>query len=82
VHINNGASEIWCAPHTLRDWELEDMIVLGNVTAHAGPFGLGGISLEIPRGHCAVLMGRTACGKTTILETLCGLKPARDAQHE
>ncbi len=53
------------------------MIVLGNVTVHAGPFGLGGISLEIPRGHCAVLLGRTACGTTTLLETLCGRKPAR-----
>jgi molybdate/tungstate transport system ATP-binding protein len=52
------------------------MIALENVTVRAGAFCLTGISLEIPRGHYGVLMGRTACGKTTILETLCGLKPA------
>ena len=53
------------------------MIALENVTVRAGTFSLSGISLEIPRGQYGVLMGRTACGKTTILETLCGLKPAR-----
>jgi len=53
------------------------MIALENVTVRAGTFSLGGISLEIPKGQYGVLMGRTACGKTTILETLCGLKPAR-----
>ncbi len=53
------------------------MIALENVTVRAGAFSLGGISLEVPQGHYGVLMGRTACGKTTILETLCGLKPAR-----
>jgi len=53
------------------------MIALENVTVRAGTFNLRGISLEIPKGHYGVLMGRTACGKTTILETLCGLKPAR-----
>jgi ABC-type sugar transport system ATPase subunit len=53
------------------------MIALENVTACAGAFSLSGISLEIPTGHYGVLMGRTACGKTTILETICGLKPIR-----
>jgi molybdate/tungstate transport system ATP-binding protein len=51
------------------------MIALENVTVRAGAFRLAGVSLEIPTGHYGVLMGRTACGKTTILETLCGLKP-------
>jgi molybdate/tungstate transport system ATP-binding protein len=53
------------------------MIVLENVTVRSGTFSLCGVSLEIPKGRYGVLMGRTACGKTTILETLCGLKPAR-----
>jgi len=53
------------------------MIVLENVTVRAGTFSLSGLSLEIPTGQYGVLMGRTACGKTTILETICGLKPAR-----
>jgi molybdate/tungstate transport system ATP-binding protein len=53
------------------------MIALENVTIRAGAFSLSGISLEIPTGRYGVLMGRTACGKTTLLETICGLKPAR-----
>lgn len=53
------------------------MIVLDNLTAQAGAFHLEGISLEIGDGQYGVLMGRTACGKTTILETLCGLKPVQ-----
>jgi len=53
------------------------MIVLENLTVQAGAFRLAGISLEIPDGQYGVLMGRTACGKTTILETICGLKTAR-----
>lgn len=53
------------------------MIALENVAVRAGTFRLAGISFEIPRGQYGVLMGRTACGKTTILETVCGLKPIR-----
>jgi len=53
------------------------MIALENVTAGAGTFRLPGISFEIPTGQYGVLMGRTACGKTTILETICGLKACR-----
>jgi molybdate/tungstate transport system ATP-binding protein len=53
------------------------MIALDNVTVCAGAFRLAGISLEIPTGQYGVLMGRTACGKTTILETICGLKAPR-----
>jgi molybdate/tungstate transport system ATP-binding protein len=53
------------------------MIALENVTVRAGTFSLSGISLEIPKGCYGVLMGRTACGKTTIMETLCGLKAVR-----
>ena len=30
--------------------------------------------MEIPAGHCGVLMGKTGCGKTTLLEAICGLK--------
>ena len=56
------------------------MIALENVTVRAGAFSLSGISLEIPTGQYGVLMGRTACGKTTILETVCGLKPARSGR--
>ncbi len=50
------------------------MIVLDDLTVQAGAFRLAGISLAIDEGQYGVLMGRTACGKTTILETVCGLK--------
>jgi ABC-type sugar transport system ATPase subunit len=34
------------------------------------------ISLEIRTGQYGVLMGKTGCGKTTLLEVICGLRPA------
>lgn len=50
------------------------MIRLENVVVQAGSFRLANIDLEIPTGQYAVLMGRTGCGKTTLLETICGLR--------
>jgi ABC-type sugar transport system ATPase subunit len=56
------------------------MILLDNLTVCSGPFRLEGLSFAVPTGQYAVLMGRTGSGKTTILETLCGLKPALGGQ--
>ena len=42
----------------------------------AGSFALEGINLDIGRGEHVVLMGATGCGKTMLLETICGLRPA------
>src|SRR5206468_8482567 len=39
-------------------------------------FALDRISFAIPAGEYGVLMGRTGSGKTTILETICGLRSA------
>lgn len=50
------------------------MITLKNVTLSAGAFRIADVSFEIPQGAYGVLMGRTGCGKTTILEAVCGLK--------
>ena len=52
------------------------MIAVDNLTVRAGSFSLGDLSFEVPTGQYAVLMGRTGSGKTTVLETLCGLKHA------
>ena len=50
------------------------MITLNNVSICSGEFKLQNISFEVPSGKYGVLMGRSGCGKTTILETICGLR--------
>ena len=50
------------------------MIELRNVGIRAGEFQLSGISFRVEPGQYAVLMGRTGRGKTTILESICGLR--------
>lgn len=45
---------------------------------HAGSFALRDVSFRIRRGTCTALMGPTGCGKTTLLEALCGLRQIRD----
>jgi len=54
--------------------ELRDLRV--GAGAGEAAFRLSGIDLVVPTGEYAVLMGRSGCGKTTLLETICGLKPA------
>lgn len=53
-----------------------DKIAFEDLAIRAGDFERRGISLRVPAGECAVLMGKTGCGKTTLMETLCGLRPA------
>ncbi len=50
------------------------MIELRDVGLHAGEFVLSDISFKVDTGQYAVLMGRTGRGKTTILESICGLR--------
>jgi ABC-type sugar transport system ATPase subunit len=50
------------------------MISVEQLSVRAGDFRIEGISFEVPTGEYGVLMGRTGCGKTTILEAICGLK--------
>lgn len=51
-------------------------IQLENLALSAGTFARVGLDLQVPDGGYAVLMGRTGCGKTTLLETVCGLRPS------
>ena len=51
------------------------MISVKNLSLEVGEFALENVSFEVPsRSYCA-LMGKTGCGKTTILEAVCGLRP-------
>ncbi len=52
------------------------MIVIDDLTVTSGAFRLEGVSLEVPPGSYTALMGRTGCGKTSLLETIAGLLPA------
>ena len=51
------------------------MIAVENLSIRQGDFSLDGVSLELVDGEYGVLMGRSGCGKTTILEAVCGLRP-------
>jgi ABC-type sugar transport system ATPase subunit len=67
------------------------VIRLESIGWRVGTFHLDAISLSIPTGNYGVLMGRTGCGKTTLLEIICGLRRPlagrvligdRDVTHE
>jgi ABC-type sugar transport system ATPase subunit len=67
------------------------VIRLNNITWQTGNFRLENVHLSVPTGSYAVLMGRTGCGKTTLLEIICGLRRPlsgqvwvddRDVTHE
>jgi ABC-type sugar transport system ATPase subunit len=51
------------------------MIQLQNMSIRLGKFALSGVSLVVPAGQYAVLMGKSGCGKSTILEAVAGLRP-------
>lgn len=53
------------------------MIAVEDMEYSVGDFQLRGISFEVPTASYGVLMGRTGCGKTTVLEVICGLRPLR-----
>jgi ABC-type sugar transport system ATPase subunit len=48
------------------------MIALDQVVVRAGEFTLGPVSLEVPAGGYALLIGPTGSGKTTLLEAVAG----------
>ena len=53
------------------------MILVEDLHIRAGDFSLDNVSLSVAGGDYAVLMGRTGSGKTTFIETLCGLLPVQ-----
>jgi ABC-type sugar transport system ATPase subunit len=52
------------------------MIELQKVSWQVDGFSLTGVSCVVPKGDYAVLMGPTGCGKTTVVEIICGLRKA------
>jgi len=50
------------------------MIDVERLSLQMGAFAIENLSFSIPAGRYAVLMGRTGCGKTSVLEAVCGLR--------
>jgi molybdate transport system ATP-binding protein len=50
------------------------MIDVDHLCLQQGAFKLADISFHVPRGKYALLMGKTGCGKTTVLEVVAGLR--------
>jgi molybdate/tungstate transport system ATP-binding protein len=56
------------------------MIEVTQLALRQGSFSLNNISFSIPAGQYGVLMGRTGCGKTSLLEAICGLRRVAGGQ--
>lgn len=51
------------------------MIEVEQLGIRQGGFCLERINFRVESGQYAVLMGKSGCGKTTLLEAICGLRP-------
>lgn len=51
------------------------MLNCERLTLGTKAFRLADISFAVERGEYAVLMGQSGCGKTTLVEAICGLRP-------
>ncbi|NQT91307.1 MAG: ABC transporter ATP-binding protein [Lentisphaerae bacterium] len=52
------------------------MLKLEHLSTKAGAFELRGIDLDAPAGSYGVLLGPPGAGKSVLIETVCGLRPA------
>ena len=50
------------------------MLQLNNIHISQGQFEIKDYNLHLQKGEYVVLMGKTGCSKTTILEAVCGLR--------
>ena len=58
------------------------MLKVSNLKIKQGSFSLDSINLEIQAGEYCVLMGSSGCGKTTIMESICGLRNIESGKIE
>ena len=56
------------------------MIRIEKLGITQGEFTLDKVSFEIPEGHYGLLVGKSGCGKTTVLEAVCGLRETSEGQ--
>jgi len=56
------------------------VITVNQLSVRQGDFALSNVTFQVPEGKYGILMGETGCGKTTILEAICGLRPVSDGQ--
>ncbi|MCY3018176.1 MAG: ABC transporter ATP-binding protein [Planctomycetota bacterium] len=56
------------------------MIRVERLTCAAGKFKLDDITLAVAPGEYFAILGPTGCGKTTLLECICGLRTITDGQ--
>jgi ABC-type Fe3+/spermidine/putrescine transport system ATPase subunit len=53
---------------------------VGGLSARAGSFTLGPVSLDVPADRVLVVLGPSGAGKTMLLETIAGLRPQQAGQ--
>ena len=58
------------------------MLKVSDLKIIQGSFVLDSVNLEINSGEYCVLMGSSGCGKTTIMESICGLRAVESGKIE
>jgi len=56
------------------------MIQCVSVHINQGDFSLLDVNFKINKGDYAILMGKTGCGKTTVMESICGLRKIKSGK--
>jgi ABC-type sugar transport system ATPase subunit len=56
------------------------MIACVNLNIVQGDFLLTDVNFKINKGDYVVLMGKTGCGKTTVIESICGLRRIKSGE--
>ena len=56
------------------------MIQCVNLNISQGDFSLLDVNFKINKGDYAILMGKTGCGKTTVMESICGLRKIKSGE--